>query len=324
MNTDLVSVIVPVYNTEQYLEECVESVLHQDYSNLELILVDDGSPDHCPEICDVYAEKDKRVRVIHQRNAGLSCARNAGLAVAKGQWILFLDSDDGWETSDFVTQLVAFAQTYGADVVCSNYRRMWDKEKLGIPCCVLREETDDLSSIIVSNTYISSAWTKLVSHALLDRIGLTFPANVFSEDVLWSLQLLSQAKHVGFVPTAVYLYRVRKDSITHTLTPKKLHDLFAAFKACKEVSLRCKDLKRQELCMIYTAFQYCTLLVNIHLTRPKPNRKEREEVFAWANILKHDRHRIVRLVALCKRIIGIRATSWLLYRYVRLQGTVTQ
>lgn len=75
--------------------------------------------------------------------------------------------------------------------------------------------------------------------------------------------------------------------------------------------------------MIYTAFQYCTLLVNMHLVRPKPDRKEREEIFAWANILKHDRHRIVRLVALCKRVIGIRATSWLLYRYVRLQGTVT-
>ncbi len=323
MNTDLVSVIVPVYNTEQYLEECVESVLNQDYSNIELILVDDGSPDNSPEICDAYAAKDQRVRVIHQRNSGLSCARNAGLAVAKGQWVLFLDSDDEWETSDFVTQLVAFAQTYGADVVCCNYRRMWDKEKQGNLCCALREETDDLSSIIVSNTYISSAGTKLVSHALLSRIGLTFQANVFSEDVLWSLQLLSQAKHVGFVPAAVYLYRVRKDSITHTLSPKNLHDLFAAFRDCKMASLRCEDATRQELCLIYTAFQYCTLLVNMHLTRPKPNRKEREEIFSWADILRHDRHRIVHLVALCKRILGIRATAWLLYRYVRLQGTVT-
>ena len=323
MNTDLVSVIVPVYNTEQYLEECVESVLNQDYSNIELILVDDGSPDNSPEICDAYAAKDQRVRVIHQRNSGLSCARNAGLAVAKGQWVLFLDSDDEWETSDFVTQLVAFAQTYGADVVCSNYRRMWDKEKLGAPCCTIRKETDDLWNIVSSNTYISSTCTKLLSHALLDQMGLTFPVNVCPEDVLWSLKLLSQAKRIGFVPAATYLYRVRKDSITHTLTSKNLQDLFTAFKDCKEVSVQCKDLNRQELCLIYTAFQYCTLLVNMHLTRPKPNRKEREEIFSWADILRHDRHRIVHLVALCKRILGIRATAWMLYRYVRLQGTVT-
>lgn len=323
MNTDLVSVIVPVYNTEQYLEECVESVLNQDYSNIELILVDDGSPDNCPELCDAYAEKDKRVRVMHQRNAGVSCARNAGLAVAKGRWILFLDSDDGWENSDFVTQLVTFAQTYGTDVVCCNYRRMWDKEKLGNPCCVLRQETDDLSSIISSNTYTSSPCTKLISHALLDRIGLTFPVDVCPEDVFWSLKLLLQAKRIGFVPTATYLYRVRKDSVTHTLTSKNLQDLFTAFKDCKEVSVQCKDLNRQELCLIYTAFQYCTLLVNIHLTLPKPNRKVREEIFSWASILKHDHHRVVRLVALCKRVIGIRATSWLLYHYVRFQGTVT-
>ncbi len=90
----LVSIIVPVYGTEAWLEQCVDSILRQTWRNLEIILVDDGSPDRCPEICDAYAEKDERVRVMHRQNAGVSAARNAGLDAAGGEYIAFADSDD--------------------------------------------------------------------------------------------------------------------------------------------------------------------------------------------------------------------------------------
>ena len=92
--TELISVIVPVYNTEKFLIRCVASIQNQSYSNLEIILVDDGSPDHCPEMCDTYAKQDNRIQVIHQKNAGLGMARNTGLNVAKGKYIAFVDSDD--------------------------------------------------------------------------------------------------------------------------------------------------------------------------------------------------------------------------------------
>ena len=94
MNNPLISVIVPIYNVERYLKACVDSIVNQTYSNLEIILVDDGSPDKCPEICDEYAKRDKRIKVIHQENGGLSAARNAGINVVRGEFLTFIDSDD--------------------------------------------------------------------------------------------------------------------------------------------------------------------------------------------------------------------------------------
>ena len=97
----MISVIVPIYNVEKYLARCVDSIVNQTYKNLEIILVDDGSPDRCPQMCDDYAEKDSRIKVIHKKNGGLSDARNAGMAVATGEYISFIDSDDWIETSMF-------------------------------------------------------------------------------------------------------------------------------------------------------------------------------------------------------------------------------
>lgn len=120
MNTmsDLISVIIPVYNVETYLCRCVDSVLDQSYRNIEVILVDDGSPDGCPAICDEYARQDDRVRVIHQENAGLSGARNAGIDAAKGAWLAFVDSDD-YLAEDFLSRLYEACVSTGSDMsVC--------------------------------------------------------------------------------------------------------------------------------------------------------------------------------------------------------------
>ena len=94
MDNLLVSIIVPIYKVEEYLDECVESIINQTYSNIEIILVDDGSPDRCPQLCDEWAKKDNRIKVIHKENGGVSSARNAGITLSKGEWIWFVDSDD--------------------------------------------------------------------------------------------------------------------------------------------------------------------------------------------------------------------------------------
>jgi len=113
---NLVSIIIPVYNVESYINQCIDSVIQQTYKNVEIILVDDGSDDSCPRICDEYARKDPRIRVIHKPNGGASDARNAGLAIAKGEYIYFLDSDDYIE-KDAIATLVVHAHHYDADVV---------------------------------------------------------------------------------------------------------------------------------------------------------------------------------------------------------------
>ena len=117
---DLVTVIVPVYKVKNYIDKCIKSILDQSYSNLEILLVDDGSPDECGQICDDYAKKDSRITVIHKENGGLSSARNAALDVAKGDWIMCVDSDD-YIHHLMVEKLLAAAKKHGADIVMSSY-----------------------------------------------------------------------------------------------------------------------------------------------------------------------------------------------------------
>ena len=123
---DLVSVIIPVYKTEKYLDECVESIVKQTYKNLEIILVDDGSPDNSPAMCDAWAEKDSRIKVIHKPNGGAADSRNKGLEIATGKWILFMDSDDWYKTYDVIFRLVENAERENADIVCFNYQRYFE------------------------------------------------------------------------------------------------------------------------------------------------------------------------------------------------------
>ena len=117
-----VSVIVPVYRTLEWLARCVQSITGQTYKNLEIILVDDGSPDNCPAICDEYAQKDKRIRVIHQKNAGLSMARNAGLDICTGDYITFVDSDDALHI-DFVARLLAACEDNSAEIAIADFKK---------------------------------------------------------------------------------------------------------------------------------------------------------------------------------------------------------
>ena len=125
MKSDLISVVVPVYKVEKYLDECVQSIVNQTHRNLEIILVDDGSPDRCPQLCDEWAEKDSRIRVIHQKNGGLSAARNAGLDVAKGDYIGFVDSDD-YIAPDMYEQLLIPLLKENKKTSCCLISRVFD------------------------------------------------------------------------------------------------------------------------------------------------------------------------------------------------------
>lgn len=125
---ELISVIVPVYNVEKYIDKCINSIINQTYKNLEIILVDDGSPDNCGNICDEYSKKDNRIIVIHKENGGVSSARNIGIKNAKGKWITFVDSDD-WIENDYVEKLSKIGIQNKAEVVLCGYNRIYNNDK---------------------------------------------------------------------------------------------------------------------------------------------------------------------------------------------------
>ncbi len=213
----LVSIIIPIYKVEQYLHRCVDSVLAQTYKNIEIILVDDGSPDRCSEICDEYAAADKRVKAIHQKNGGLSAARNAGFEACEGEYLYYLDSDD-FITSDCIELLYKGIIKTGADVSCGSYKFFFD----GDSCDVCRKiKTYDVmdSSVVLRNLLdgkvsleFAVVWNKLIKK---DKVSsIRFPIKKYHEDEYYNWKLYLNTESVCFINQITYMYYQRKSSIT--------------------------------------------------------------------------------------------------------------
>ena len=214
MTEPLISVIVPVYKVEPYLDRCVESIVNQTYRNLEIILVDDGSPDNCLQMCDAWAERDERIQVIHKENGGLSDARNAGMAAASGELMGFVDSDD-WIREDMYQLLLENMQENGSDISACGVKMIWDN---GSPermltregCCVL--ETEDAMRAVIKEDWLKQpVWYKLYKTELVKTIQ--FPVGKYHEDVFWTYQAVGAAKRVSVLDEPCYFYRQRNSSI---------------------------------------------------------------------------------------------------------------
>lgn len=207
-----VSVIVPIYNVENYIRECIESVINQKYRDLEIILVDDGSPDNCPQICDDYAQKDKRIKVLHKTNGGLSDARNVGIEIATGEYIMFVDSDD-YIVENMVEQLIYMLESSGADIASCGYTENIStldtnfSEKYNV---VSSEEA--LRFILIDKKITTSASMKLFSRYLFEDVR--FPVGKIYEDYATIYQVLHKAKKVAYNGDKKYYYRPNPTSIT--------------------------------------------------------------------------------------------------------------
>ena len=266
MSQPFFSIIIPIYQVEDYLHQCVSSVLEQSFSDLELILVDDGSPDNCGTICDAFALQDPRVKVIHKANGGLSDARNAGMALAGGEYVLFLDGDDWWADENALDRLARRLQLTGADVLNFSYRKVDDTTGSAAPYLpgvpdmrVFPEFDDQLRYLLHHKLYISPAWNKAIRRQLLS--GLSFPLGVYSEDIAWSARLLLRARSMDFVNEEFYAYRQRSGSITHLLSDKRCIDLADAVCTCRDLC-RGAEGTRGQLLQYYTAFQLGTFILN--------------------------------------------------------------
>lgn len=212
---DLISVIVPVYKVEEYLDQCVSSIVNQTYQNLEIILVDDGSPDSCPAMCDRWAEKDPRIKVIHKENGGLSDARNAGLKVATGEYVAFVDSDD-WIDPDMYSLLYERIRKSESDISSCGVQRVWDDGTEPQMLTKLNgnhvlEKCEAMEALILSSYLIQTVWNKLYKTDIVK--SLCFPRGKIHEDEFWSWQAIGKASRVATIERPLYYYRQRSNSI---------------------------------------------------------------------------------------------------------------
>lgn len=220
MDDPMVSVIIPVYKAEQFLDECLNSVISQDYPALEIILVDDGSPDSCPEICDRYAEAYDNIKTIHQSNQGPGMARNVGLETATGKYIAFVDSDDCLDGVGAIRRMVEQAERKQADIVVGSYRRLKGQQLSRIKHHRLQDGTytetvDFRFKGFVLYGHLSPAYHRLYRHTFLTDNNLKFRDYPYAEDKSFNMICCTYKPIYAFVDESVYLYRINGDSITH-------------------------------------------------------------------------------------------------------------
>lgn len=228
-----VSVIVPVYRVEEYLDQCVASVCAQTFTDWELILVDDGSPDRCGAMCDEWAARDGRIRVIHRENGGLSAARNSGVSVAEGTFVFYLDSDDYLEP-DALERLLQAQQAEEADMVVGGYCYTYaDREETAemawsASTTLLRSEAVEA---LVGGKLQNFAWGKLLRAGIAQQY--LFPEGRLFEDHYWAHHVMDAAQKVTVLPVPLVHYRQRGDSISYTFTLKRL-DMLDGWRARRD------------------------------------------------------------------------------------------
>lgn len=231
-----VSIIVPIYNVEKYLDRCMQSLLNQTLKDIEIILVDDGSPDNCPMMSDEYAKKDERVKVIHKKNAGLGYARNSGLEIATGEYVAFVDSDDYVELNAYET-MYASAKRHGTGAVFAGFKReivhgIWDEiETEGQEIVLSKEKTFEYALDMIANLpnkkkereHYMSVWHSLYKKSIIDAHNLKFVSerDFGCEDLPFQIDFLSKSNSMVILPFVSYYYCLNGTSLTATFNQDK-------------------------------------------------------------------------------------------------------
>lgn len=241
-----VSIILPIYNVEKYLDRCMDSLLNQTLKDIEIIMVDDGSPDNCPQMCDEYAKKDSRVKVVHKKNGGLGFARNSGLDIANGEYVAFVDSDD-YVGLDMYKTLYDRAEVDKCDAVFCGFRtevrqNKWmysdevDADKLWRGKDVQLFMLDMIASgagVKAERLYQMSVWHSIYKRSIIEDNHLCFVSEreVASEDIPFQIDFLSKVNTVAYIKETFYSYCLNGTSLTATLKPEK-YARYKQLRAC--------------------------------------------------------------------------------------------
>lgn len=243
-----ISIIVPVYNVEEYIHECIDSILTQEYTDFELILVDDGSPDNCPQICDEYAEKDSRVKVIHQKNSGVSAARNTGIRISSGEYIWFVDSDDyimKGALQEISLHLSENLDIFGFNRLPLKYYDTKIKDTSEITLFFSGNQIKELVKYAHGNNILPYPWRYVYKSSIIKDNGIFFNEEIwYSEDALFNIEMFSIIHSVKFIGRRLYFYRQRDDGVSKKVPPR--FDYNHVKQLEDGISLRCE---------IYNKFQ---------------------------------------------------------------------
>lgn len=308
------SIIIPCYKVEQYLHQCVDSVLAQSFKDYEVILVDDGSPDGSPAICDEYSKKCDRVKVLHKTNGGQAAARNDALKMAKGEYVAFLDSDDWWCDHTLLERTNDVLSRTEADIVllCSKKYLTADKKYIDSPLVdaySMNDENVSLKYLMEHNMYVACAWDKIVKRSVIENHCIQFVVGQKCEDIEWSIRLLKTQPIITVLPGVVHVYRLQNTaSVTSSIGIKNVQDMYNVVK-------KYADETKDYYVLNFLANQYVLLITILNLLEECKEKAEIRSLLKkewW--LLDYQLYPYVKKVALFKAL-GFNMTRLLLKIY---------
>lgn len=315
---NIFSIIIPVYKVEQYLEKCVNSLLCQDFKNFEIILVDDGSPDKCPAICDQLSQKDERVKVIHKTNGGSSSARNAGINYSSGDYLIFVDSDDYWEGTGVLDQLhrklLSNPNTEVLLYGCKDFdvrTAELSVSRAGYDETFIEQSDKEkvVEYLFRNNLFPGSAWIVMIKSSFLRQFNLYFEVGIKAEDVDWLINVFSHAEYFAALDTSFYVYlKNRADSITGTSGVVSIHSILFTIDKWYDKLIEKKTVSSLWF-LNFLAFHYLTAVLIYSNLKKEDKKMMLIDLRKHIYILKYAKLPKVKLGASIVRILGISLAS---------------
>lgn len=310
----LFSIIVPVYNVEKYLNECVDSILCQTFSDFELILVDDGSTDSSGNICDQYAQENHRVKVIHKQNGGQSTARNIGVKNALGQYAVFLDSDDFISDKNFFLDLNEKIND-NTDIVVFRYNKYYNDriDDCGISLKNLDTSNKNifLQQLVNRDAFFCSCWSKCTRMSILKENNIIFDENLCCEDMDWYYNVVSHTQNFEVIDKPYINYRQRENSVTSTFKKKSFTDYIFTINKWKKEFEQITDSSLKETMLSSLAKLYCNLLIS-YSANSKQLKAEKKQIFAFKQLLKYNLNPRTKIISLFTKFLGLNITCLIL------------
>lgn len=311
----LFSVVVPVYNVEKYLRECVESILRQTFDDFELILVDDGSKDSSGAICDEYAATDNRIKVIHKKNGGQSTARNAGIDAARGEYAIFLDSDDLICDNNFFSNLENTIEP-DTDVVVFRYCKYFEDKRvdecgINLSGIVSNSKVEFLRELVKRDAFFCSCWSKCTRMSVLKDNGIKFDENLSCEDMDWYYNVVSKVSSFKVIDKPFVYYRQRANSVTSSFKKKSITDYIFTIEKWSKIFDKIEDNAEKSVMLSSLAKLYCNLLIS-YSRHTKELRDCKKKIFSFKYLLSYNLNPRTAKISKFSKVFGLGITCTVL------------
>lgn len=323
----LLSVIIPVYNSQKYIKECISSITNQSYKNIEIIVVDDGSSDDSVNICKELMKKDNRIKVFTKKNGGTSSARNFGLKKATGDYITFIDNDDYWDKENAIEEIMDQLNETKADILLFNSKDNFVNTK-GIvnPSNIIdrqmiydRDKNKFLKNVLKNGLYYRAVWTKIIKSSLIKNNGLTFEEGMRNEDTDFSAKLMLLANSYDYYKDVFHVYRKGHETAqtSKPVSYKSLNDLTVILEKYFKEAEKINDLEFKKCFLSYLAFPFSVWMGQVGYFDNK--KEEIKKMKKYKYVLNYTYDKRVKLASFVCKIVGFKNTCYILNIYMKLK-----